>query len=332
EVLRAIVEDYVQTQEPVGSRMLTQRHKLGVSPATIRNDMAQLEDEGYITQPHTSAGRIPTDAGYRVFVDHLAQVKPLSPAERRAIQALLLGADDLDEIVDRTVHALARLTHQVAVVQYPSLSHSRLRHVEFVQLTPNRVLAVLITSQGRVEQRVVTVPAGLDPSHLGRFAGRVNEVADGRLPGEFRDKLKAVPLEFPEPDRPALGALVTAVQDTLEADKEERVALAGASNLAGNQDDFQGSLGPVLEALEEQVVMLKLLAEMASDTGEVQVRIGNEVHHQGLHGASLVSTSYSDGQDVVGRLGVLGPTRMDYPGSIAAVRAIARYLSRILST
>src|ERR1700755_550385 len=140
EVLRAIVEDYVSTQEPVGSKALVERHNLGVSPATIRNDMASLEDEGYIAQPHTSAGRIPTDKGYRLFVDRLSSVKPLSNAERRAIQSFLDGALDLDDIVGRTVRLLATLTQQVAVVQYPSLSRSSVRHVELVPLTTNRLL------------------------------------------------------------------------------------------------------------------------------------------------------------------------------------------------
>jgi heat-inducible transcriptional repressor len=136
DVLRAIVEDYVSTHEPVGSKALVERHNLGVSPATIRNDMAALEDEGYIAQPHTSAGRIPTDKGYRLFVDRLSTVKPLSPAERKAIQSFLDGAMDLDDIVARTVRLLAQLTRQVAVVQYPSLSRSTVRHVELVPWRP----------------------------------------------------------------------------------------------------------------------------------------------------------------------------------------------------
>ncbi|MBV9097288.1 MAG: heat-inducible transcriptional repressor HrcA, partial [Frankiaceae bacterium] len=128
-VLRAIVEDFVSTNEPVGSKSLVERHQLGVSPATIRNDMAALEDEGYITQPHTSAGRVPTDKGYRLFVDRLSSVKPLSAPERKAIETFLSGATDLDDVVHRTVKLLAQLTHQVAVVQYPSLSRSSVRHV-----------------------------------------------------------------------------------------------------------------------------------------------------------------------------------------------------------
>ena len=158
EVLRAIVEDYVATQEPVGSKALVERHQLGVSPATVRNDMAVLEEEGYIRQPHTSAGRVPTDLGYRLFVDRLSRVKPLSPAERRAIERFLVGAVDLDDVVHRTVRLLAQLTRQVAVVQYPSLARSPVRHLELVPISTTRVMLVMIADTGRVEQRLVELP------------------------------------------------------------------------------------------------------------------------------------------------------------------------------
>lgn len=159
EVLRAIVQDYVGTEEPVGSKALTERHSLGVSPATVRNDMAALEEEGFIAQPHTSAGRIPTDKGYRLFVDKLTAVKPMTGPERRAIQNFLDGAVDLDDVVGRTVRLLAQLTRQVAVVQYPSLTRSTVRHVELLSLAAARVMLVLITDTGRVEQRMIDCPA-----------------------------------------------------------------------------------------------------------------------------------------------------------------------------
>src|SRR5687768_7149797 len=173
-VLRAIVEDYVATEEPVGSKALVERHQLGVSPATVRNDMAALEEEGFIIQPHTSAGRVPTDKGYRLFVDRLTTVKPMSAAEKRAIAAFLDGAVDLDDVVQRSVRLLAQLTHQVAVVQYPTLSASTVRHVEVVALTESRLLLVLILSTGRVEQRLVEVPAALGDDEIADLRVRIN--------------------------------------------------------------------------------------------------------------------------------------------------------------
>src|SRR6476661_413302 len=161
-VLRAIVQDYVQTSEPVGSRSLLERHQLGVSAATVRNDMAALEEEGLIAAPHTSAGRVPTDAGYRLFVDRLSSVKPMSVAERSAIAQFLQGAVDLDDVVERTVRLLASLTRQVAVMQYPSLTRSSVRHVEFVPMGARRLMVVLIVNTGRVEQRVIDTTGAHD--------------------------------------------------------------------------------------------------------------------------------------------------------------------------
>ena len=149
KVLQAIVEDYVASREPVGSKALVERHDLGVSSATVRNDMAALEDEGLIEAPHTSSGRIPTDKGYRYFVDRISEVRPLSAAERRAVQTLLNNADDIDDIMASTVQVLSQLTRQVAVVQYPHMDSSVIRRVEFVLLSEDRMLAVMILSTGR---------------------------------------------------------------------------------------------------------------------------------------------------------------------------------------
>src|SRR4030095_62526 len=146
----------------VRSKPRAERHHLGVSPATVRNDMSALEEDGYITQPHTSAGRIPTDKGYRLFVDRLSGVKPLSRAERRAVPSFLEGAVDLDDVVRRSVRLLAQVTRQVAVVQYPSLTYTAVRHIEVVPMSSSRIKIVLITDTGRVEQRVVEAPAPIE--------------------------------------------------------------------------------------------------------------------------------------------------------------------------
>ena len=157
DVLRAIVTDYVNTQEPIGSKALVERHQLGVSSATVRNDMAVLEAEGYIAQPHTSSGRVPTDKGYRLFVDRISEIKPLSQAERRAILSVLDSSVDLDDVLRRSVKLLAELTRHVAVIQYPVLSTATVRHLEVVALTSARLLLVVITDSGRVEQRMVAL-------------------------------------------------------------------------------------------------------------------------------------------------------------------------------
>ena len=330
-VLRAIVEDYVHTREPVGSKALVERHSLGVSPATIRNDMAALEDEGYIAQPHTSAGRVPTDKGYRLFVDRLTTVKPLSPPERRAIQTLLDGAVDLDDVVDRTVRLLAQLTRQVAVVQYPSLSRSTVRHIELVPVGAGRLLVVLITNTGRVEQRLVDVRADPAEALLGELRGRLNTATSGRGLADVTGAVAGLAEGFAPDDQSLVRTVIEALEDSLDIEREERIVLAGTANLARSGPDFVQSIGPVLEALEEHVVLLRLLTDMAEGTEGVGVLIGSETAHAGLQEASVIASGYGSQGEVVARLGVLGPTRMDYPTTMAAVRAVARYVSRFLN-
>jgi heat-inducible transcriptional repressor len=328
EVLRAIVQDFVSSEEPVGSKALVERHNLGVSPATIRNDMAVLEEEGYIAQPHTSAGRVPTDKGYRLFVDRLAEVKPLSPAERRAIQKFLGSAVDLDDVVNRTVRLLAQLTRQVAVVQYPSLTRSAVRHVELLNIGPGRVMLVLITDTGRVEQRVIDCPASVSDDLLGDLRARLNAAVGGKKFTEVPTAVAQLDGTFGPADSPVVGTIVTTLLETLDEPREERIVLSGTANLTRLGHDFPDSLQPVLEALEEQVVLIRLLGEAASP--DVTVRIGKENDFEGLTRTSVVASGYGR-DEVVARLGVIGPTRMDYPGTMGAVRAVARYVGHILS-
>ena len=327
-VLRAIVEDFVSTNEPVGSRALVDRHNLDVSPATIRNDMAVLEEQGYIVQPHTSAGRIPTEHGYRLFVDRLSGVKPLSAAERRAIETFLAGAYDLDDVVMRTVRLLAQLTRQVAVVQYPSLTKSAVRHIELVPLTDRRLLLVLITDTGRVEQRTVELPTQIGEDSITQLRALLNACLDGRKLADIPSVVAELPERVSVVERSNAAAVFSVIVETLVERHDERVVVGGAANLT--QADFSRGLREVLEALEEQVVLMHLLGE-SGDQAAVTVRIGSENEVQGLRSTSLVATGYGAGDQALARLGVLGPTRMDYPTAMGAVRAVARYVGQILA-
>ena len=349
KVLSAIVTDYVRTREPVGSKALVERYRLGVSPATIRNDMAALEDEGYIHQPHTSAGRVPTQKGYRLFVDEVARIKPLSAPERAAITALLSGAVDLEQVVARTVRALAQLTGQLAVVEDPSLRYAALQHLELVALGPERVLLVIITDTGRVDQRTVTLrpragsgsrrEAGfdisevVDPLALERLRTRLNGALVGRRAADVAPVLAALAEQAPADERLLLEAVVDELIAALRPDAEERLVVAGTANLARSTPDFS-SLGPLLDAIEEQVVLLRLFTADDAPTGEdrMRVSIGSENNDDALAEASVVTATYGPGTgEAVAHLGVIGPTRMDYPATMTAVRAVARYLSRFLS-
>jgi heat-inducible transcriptional repressor len=326
-VLRAIVEDFVSTNEPVGSKALVDRHNLDVSPATIRNDMAVLEEQGFIVQPHTSAGRIPTDKGYRLFVDRLSAVRPFSAAERRAIETFLNGAYDLDDVVTRTVRLLAQLTRQVAVVQYPSLQRSSVRHVELVPVADRRLLLVLITDTGRVEQRVVELPGPVTEDAITQLRAVLNACLDGRRLTDAATVIADLPERIPLPDRGCATAVFSVILETLVERHEEKIVVGGAANLA--TADFSRGLHEVLEALEEQVVLMRLLG--SGDDALVTVRIGAENQVEGLRSASVVAAGYGSGDESLAKLGVLGPTRMDYPTAMGAVRAVARYVGQILA-
>lgn len=330
QVLRAIVADYVSTHEPVGSKALVDRHNLGVSSATVRNDMAVLEEDGYIAQPHTSAGRIPTDKGYRRFVDRISQVKPLSAAERRAVQSFLDGALDLDDVLRRGVRLLAQLTRQVAVVQYPTLTRSTVRHVELVALTPARLMLVLITDSGRVDQRMVDLGEVLTEEAVSRVRAMLNAAVVGRRLADASVSAAELAEDVPGELRETVTTLSLVLIDALVEHPEERLVLGGTANLTRNVADFPGSLRQVLEALEEQVVVLKLLAS-AHHPGTVRISIGEENEAEEMRSTSVVSIGYGPGETPLGGMGVVGPTRMDYPGNMAAVHAVARYVGEILA-
>lgn len=331
EVLCAIVEDYVRTHEPVGSRALVERHRLGVSSATVRNDMAALEEDGLIAQPHTSAGRVPTDKGYRMFVDNLTGIKPLSKAEKQAIATFLQGAVDLDDVIHRSVRLLAQLTQQVAIVQYPTLSRSTVRHVEVVTLTPTKLLLVLITSAGRVEQRVVELAKPLGDDVISDLRARINVAAVGQRLVDAAQRVSGLPETFHPDDVPVIAQIIAVFTEAVADERtDEKVAIGGTANLMRFGDEFDLSIKPLLEALEEHVVLLKLIGE-ATSPSTVTVRIGHEVPHEQLGAASIVATGYGPGERALASLAVVGPTRMDYPGSMAAVNAVARYVSRILA-
>ncbi|WP_437585025.1 heat-inducible transcriptional repressor HrcA [Paramicrobacterium sp. CJ85] len=334
DVLRAIVTDYVASREPVGSKRIVDRHNFGVSAATIRNDMAQLEEEELIAAPHTSSGRVPTDKGYRLFVDQLADRRPLTPAQRRAIEMFLEPSADLDDVLRRTVRLLSQLTNQVALVQYPSFARASVRHIELVTVGSNALLVVVITDNGSVDQRLVDVPQPLEDAEIERLKIMINGEATGETVEEaaaiLARRLDTSPDAVSADDTPLFRLLSSVVLEVLSHYRQDKLVMAGAANLARTEEDFTGSIFPVLEALEQQVVLLRLFGEMQADQFGVAASIGRENAPFGLDETSIVASGYRSSAGEIARLGILGPTRMDYVGNMAAVRAVARYLTQLL--
>jgi heat-inducible transcriptional repressor len=331
EVLRAIVNDYIESNEPVGSKTLVERHAFGVSAATIRNDMALLEEEQLIHAPHTSAGRVPTDKGYRLFVDKLEQVKPLSSAEKNVFESFLSDTADLDETLTSAVRSLSQLTNQVAMVQYPTLGKSKVATLELIAVSETRLLLILVTDSSRVQQHVIELGQLVDHNFIADLKARLSATLVGQPLTSVADRLSGFIQGFQLDKSVQVQMVVDTLLDQVDASRQEKIILAGTANLARRESDFSGSILPVLEAIEEQVVLLKLLAEMQDDTNGVAVRIGTENPIAGLSGTTILASGYENQGSEIAKVGVLGPTRMNYSQNISAVRAVARYLTRALS-
>lgn len=351
-VLRAVVEDYIRSQEPVGSSSLTQHHKLGVSPATIRNEMSALEDDGYLVQPHTSAGRIPTEKGYRYFVDRLAAVVPLSQAQKRGINNFLSGSVSLQDILQRSARLLASITGQVAVVASPALSKSTLRHIEIIPVSANTLLLIVITDTGSVAQHTLNVNVLPDSETLRQFTNTVNIQCSGLSLNAASEHTHTTHINNPQTQQLA-EAVTRALKTMADGEVTSELYMAGTSSLAHQRT--VADLAPVFDALEEQVVLMKLMSTLSEETNEtgVSVAIGSETHTPGLLHASVVTSGYgrspsnyaqtqehTEPENVVGIqrpdtpvafVGSIGLTHMDYAATMAAVRAVARYLTEFIS-
>ncbi|MGZ7019073.1 MAG: heat-inducible transcriptional repressor HrcA [Acidimicrobiia bacterium] len=325
-VLRAIVEEYVQTAQPVASQSIAQSRSLGVSSATVRNDMTQLEREGYIVQPHTSAGRIPTDQGYRYFVDHFTKAGTLPVSQRRAVADFFASAHSaLEDLLHETSQLLARLTSHAAVVVGPQFDAARVRSAQLVGLQPELVLAIAVLSNGSIEKEVISNAGDYDEAQIAR--------ASAALDATLHDQsLGSAAVAAPTGDR-VVDELVRLGIEALARraiSGAEPLYGGGASRIVGDQDAFATAerASRLLEMLEEQVVVVSLVRDLL-DQG-LTVSIGSENDMDELRDCSLVLAPYSVDGQMAGTVGVLGPTRMDYQQALAAVAAVSQQLGRLL--
>ncbi len=328
-ILRAIVEHYVDTAQPVGSQTVTQTAGLGVSAATVRNEMSVLEREGYITQPHTSAGRVPTDQGYRYYVDQLAGAAQLAAPERRRISEFFTSATmAMDELLAQTSHLLARVTAHAAVVVAPESQAVVVRAAHVVQLQPRVLLVVVVLSNGSVVKEVVHVDLDAPEAVVATASARLAKHLDGRRLSELTDALPDVR------GRGDVDALVRTACEALRAHVEhhqsDALYIGGVSRLAAEHDDFvTTNTARLLELLEQHVVLATLLRELLGPG--LTVRIGSENTRADLLECSIVLAPYLVEGELAGTVGVLGPTRMDYRKAQAAVVTVSQQLGRQLS-
>ncbi len=327
-VLEAVVRGYVRHGEPVGSKRVAEEAALGVSSATVRADMSALEDAGLITQPHTSAGRVPTDAGYRRYVDRMVHLATPTPQQQAAVERHLLGSVDAEQLLRRSSQVLSRLTRFAALVAAPSPAGTRVRHVELVRLGGHQVLAIVIGQTGRVDKRTLELDEHVVDEHtLQRARWAVNEAVAGLSLRAAAEVTAGLAEGCSEDVRPLVEALAAALHPDDGSDRE--LFLGGTANLATGFEQ-PGQVRAVYEAVEEQVVALQLLRDALAG-GDPAVRIGRELPIGDVAPAAIVAAGYDAGEGATGSLGVLGPTRMDYPRTLAAVQTVASSLEKALA-
>jgi heat-inducible transcriptional repressor len=328
EILRAIVEEYVQTAQPVGSQTVARSRHLGVSSATVRNDMTILEREGFIAQPHTSAGRIPTDRGYRYFVDHIADRGTLPAPQLRAVSDFFASTHRaLEELLNETSQLLSRVSRHAAMVVGPPPDTAQVLTLQLVPLHPGVALVIAVLSNGAVEREAVELAADDDELRLSAAAA----VLEGQLRGRSWGTLPAyAPTGDPDVDRVA-GAARDALAGRHAHEHAEPLYVGGVSRLAAEQEAFSTteSAARLLEMLEHQVIVVSLVRELLEQG--LTVTIGTENRLDELRECAIVLAPYEVDGHAAGIVGVLGPTRMDYRHALAAVSAVSQQLGRHLS-
>jgi heat-inducible transcriptional repressor len=322
-ILRAVVEEYIETAQPVGSRHVAEDPNIGVSPATVRSEMAQLEAEGYLIQPHTSAGRIPTDKGYRFFVDSLTEPGPLGATETQQVKEFFAKAHgELEAMLAATSRLLSGITRTAAVVVGPPAEVATVRSVQLVSLTPRVVMSVVVLSNGVIDKHTLEFPDDVDEE--------VVAAASAHLSSHMVGRTLASVGSVPRSGRPEVDRLVESANTKLvvERDDPDAVFVGGTSLMAGSFDAVD-TVRRVLTILEQQIVVVTLLRDVL-DRG-LSVAIGSETGVEPLADCSLVVAPYSVDGEGVGTIGVLGPTRMNYPQALAAVAVVSQRLGKRLS-
>jgi heat-inducible transcriptional repressor len=333
QILHAVVSMYIQTGEPVGSRAVWKRYKLPMSPATIRNIMADLEEMGFFYQPHTSAGRVPTELGLRFYIDALLKKRPLPPQNKVKIKRDLKEVQskyDIDKILQKSSHLLSLYSHQAGIVIAPKFSRIILKQIEFVRLNKHLVLAIIVGSTGIVYHRLIPNVSQISQDDLNKFANYLNANFCGLTLGEVKARL----IEEMKKDKAEFDAIwekIVHLGKSILKPEKENVYIEGTVNIL-NYPEFSDveRMKALLKAFEEKGIIARLL-ERTMEEARVQVFVGGEITAEGLSGCSVVASPYSQGDTVLGSVAVIGPMRMNYAEIIPLVEYTAQVLSEILA-
>jgi len=330
KILEAIIEDYILTAEPVGSRTISRRQGLSLSPASVRNVMADLEEMGFLASPHPSAGRVPTEKAYRFYVDSLVGLRRIAREEREEIhKRCSLTGKDIGEVLKETRRILSSISHYMGIVVAPRFTANVFRHMEFVKLGGRRILTILVSQNGTVQNKIIETDEELQFTDLTRMSNYLNDLLKGLTITQVKKRI----LEEMEEEKIRYDALLANAlklsQQTLEG-MDAEVFIEGQANIL-EQPEFADveKMKEIIRAFEEKGQLLALLERSMAAEG-VQIFIGSESHLNRMSGMSLVTSTYVTGKNTLGILGVIGPTRMGYAKIIPIVDYTAKQVSRLL--
>ncbi|RTZ90832.1 MAG: heat-inducible transcription repressor HrcA [Deltaproteobacteria bacterium] len=335
EILRLVVNEYIQTAEAVGSRTLSKKTGIGLSPATIRNIMRDLEELGYLRQPHISAGRVPTERGFRYYVDSIINVRGISPEEKQMIEQYLKeGNREVPKLLQEVSRALSDLSHYAGLVMAPKLETIRLKHIDFVKLRDDQILVILISYTGIVQNWLIEDEFNLSNSDLTRMSNYLNSIIEGHTLYETREEIltqmEREKARYDEMMKHALALGKAVIDTTFEKSVDRDVIIEGKTNIF-EEPEFEDieRMKAIFKAFEEKSKLVKLLDKSLTASG-VQIYIGSESQMEDFQDLSLITATYTNGSSVLGTLGVLGPTRMNYTKVIPVVDYTAELVSEIL--
>jgi heat-inducible transcriptional repressor len=331
-ILEAVIEDYIATAEPVGSRSVARSHELALSPATVRNVMSDLEEMGFLTSPHTSAGRIPTDKAYRLYVNSILEVKDITREKREEIKRRCrLSGKDVAQVLQETSRLLSTTSSYVGVVMAPRLASNVFHQIEFVKLGSRRVLAILVSQSGSVQNRLLQTEEEIHQEDLVRMANYLNDLLQGLTLAQVREQLLREMQSEKVREDTLKGRALSLSEQTISTDPPE-LFIEGQANILDQPEFADASkMREMFRAFEKKSVLLDLLDRSMQADG-VQIFIGSESRLLRMEGMSLITSTYMTGKDTVGVLGVIGPTRMGYGRVIPIVDYTAKLISRLLET
>ncbi|MCU0343643.1 MAG: heat-inducible transcriptional repressor HrcA [Ignavibacterium sp.] len=333
-ILRSIVQQFILTASPVGSRNITKRFNVGVSPATVRNIMSDLEDSGFINHPHTSAGRIPTDKGYRYYVDTLMEIQKLKSSDKGFIDKNLdQNISETDEILKMASRLLSTITKQIACVTYPTLDNGILEKIQLVSLSSTRLLIVISIKSGLVKTMTLEFDTEVENEKLQKVESLLNERLNGLTFQEIRKTFKDRFFDVAETEKPIIRLFIDSVDKIFkDQNKEDKLVITGATNVIQQPEfDDPGKFQSVIELIEDKDIIIHIMdKKRAENNNNVLISIGSENEYEKFNEYSLITKEYTFGE-TSGTVGIIGPKRMEYSKVVAIVSYLGDMLSEVLT-